>query len=109
MAGKIPNDKSQIPNKLQIPISNDQKDFVSNLGDWDLFEIWCLPSSLCSMLHALCHTFQHKLRNIHRINRDLFSAGSGQDGPDTLLARSNHCICTRGLDLVNLGLSQCSR
>jgi hypothetical protein len=32
----------QIPNKLHVPISNDQKDFVLNLGDWDLFEIWCL-------------------------------------------------------------------
>lgn len=42
MAGKIPNIKFQIPNKLQIPISNDQGDLFSNLGDWDLFEIWCL-------------------------------------------------------------------
>jgi hypothetical protein len=30
---KIPNHKFQIPNKLQIPISNGQKDFVSNLGN----------------------------------------------------------------------------
>src|SRR4030042_426087 len=54
IASKIPN------HKLQIPISNDQKDFVSNLGDWDLFEIWCLgfgayhlPYALCSMLYAI--------------------------------------------------------
>ena len=39
---KIPNHKLQIPNKLQVPTSNNQTDFVSNLGDWDLFEIWCL-------------------------------------------------------------------
>jgi hypothetical protein len=39
---KIPNHKFQIPNKLQIPISNDQKDFVLDLGDWDLFGIWYL-------------------------------------------------------------------
>src|SRR4030042_3537961 len=39
---KIPITKSQIPNNVQIPISNDQTEFVSNLGDWDLFEIWCL-------------------------------------------------------------------
>jgi hypothetical protein len=42
IAPEIPNHKFQIPNKLQIPISNDQKDFVLNLGNWDLFEIWCL-------------------------------------------------------------------
>ena len=42
MASKIPNYKFQFPNKLQIPISNDQTDFVSNLGGWDLFEIWYL-------------------------------------------------------------------
>ena len=31
------------------------KDFVSNLGDWDLFEIWCLGfgASLDGMPHAL--------------------------------------------------------
>ena len=41
---KIPNYKFQIPNKLQIPISNDQTDLVSDLeigiylkfGAWDL-------------------------------------------------------------------------
>jgi hypothetical protein len=42
IASKIPNHNSQIPNKLQIPISNDPKEFVSNLGDWNLFGIWCL-------------------------------------------------------------------
>jgi hypothetical protein len=58
VASKIPNHKFQIPNKLQIPISNDQMNFVLNFGDWDLFEIWCLGFgafiSLCPMLHALC-------------------------------------------------------
>jgi hypothetical protein len=39
---KIPNPKFQIPNNLQIPISNNQIGFVSNFGDWELFEIWCL-------------------------------------------------------------------
>jgi hypothetical protein len=56
MADKIPNYKFQIPNKLQIPISNDQTDFVSNLGDWDLFEIGRLgfDASIghCPMHHA---------------------------------------------------------
>jgi len=39
---KIPNYKFQIPNKLQIAISKHETEFVSNLGDWNLFEIWCL-------------------------------------------------------------------
>jgi hypothetical protein len=40
---EIPNNNFQIPNKPQIPISNDPRDFVLNLGDWDLFGVWCLP------------------------------------------------------------------
>ena len=39
MAPEILNHKFQIPNKLQIPISNDQKGLVSNLDNWDLFAI----------------------------------------------------------------------
>jgi hypothetical protein len=39
---KIPNHKFQIPNKLQISITNDPLDLVSDLGDCDLFGIWCL-------------------------------------------------------------------
>ena len=54
----------------------------------------------------MLHILQHKFRNIHCIDGDLFSAGCGQDGPDTLLARSNHCIRTGRLDLVDLRLSQ---
>ena len=50
---KIPNHKFQNPNKLQIPISNNQTDFVWNLGNWNLFEIWCLEFGaficLCAM------------------------------------------------------------
>jgi len=50
------NPKSQIQNKLQIPISNDQRDFVLNFGDWDLFEFWCLVfgASPTELLYALC-------------------------------------------------------
>ena len=40
IASKIPNHKFQNPNKLQIPISNDQIDLVSNLDNWNLFGIW---------------------------------------------------------------------
>jgi hypothetical protein len=43
MVFKIPNYKSQISNKLQIPISNDQTDFVSNLSDWDYVENTSFP------------------------------------------------------------------
>jgi hypothetical protein len=42
IVSKIQNYKFQIPNKLQFPISNDQKRLVSSLGDLDLFEIWRL-------------------------------------------------------------------
>jgi hypothetical protein len=45
IASKIPNHKFQIPNKLQIPISNNQKDFVSNLGDCDLSKYSRIPPS----------------------------------------------------------------
>jgi len=41
-APKISNPKFQIPNKLQFPNSNNQTDFIWNLGDWDLFGVWCL-------------------------------------------------------------------
>ena len=48
----------QIPNKLQYPISNDQTDFVSNLCDPNLFEIWCLgfgaSIQVCTLRYALC-------------------------------------------------------
>jgi len=54
MADKIQNYKFQITNKLQIPISKDQIDFVSNLGDWDLFEIWCLEFG-ASIEHCPIH------------------------------------------------------
>jgi hypothetical protein len=39
---KIPNDKSQIPNKFQFPNLNDRNDFVWKLVHWSLFVIWCL-------------------------------------------------------------------
>jgi hypothetical protein len=42
IASKIPNHNFQIPNKLQIPTSNDPKEFVSNFCDLNLFGIWCL-------------------------------------------------------------------
>jgi len=53
---QIPNNNFQIPNKLQIPISNDPRDFVLNLGHWDLFGVWCLGfgASSYAMLYALC-------------------------------------------------------
>jgi hypothetical protein len=42
MGPEISNNKFEIPNKLQIPISNELKYFIFNLGDWNLFEIWYL-------------------------------------------------------------------
>jgi hypothetical protein len=48
---RVRNPKSQIPNKLQIP--NDQVYSVSNLGDWDLFGIWCFQNAMRLALCAL--------------------------------------------------------
>jgi hypothetical protein len=39
--------------KLKIPISNDQIDFVSNFGNWDLFGLWCLGFGASITLCAL--------------------------------------------------------
>jgi hypothetical protein len=40
---KIPNNKSQITNKPQISIPNDQNRFrILNFGHCDLFVMWCL-------------------------------------------------------------------
>jgi len=38
----MPNPKLQIPNKLQAPILNGQKDFVWDFGFWELGFIWDL-------------------------------------------------------------------
>jgi hypothetical protein len=54
MVSRIPNHNLQIPNKLQIQISNDQKLFVSNLGDWNLFGIWRLGFGAYHFHYALC-------------------------------------------------------
>ncbi len=57
IVSKIPNHKFQIPNKPQIPISNYQtgvvSGFVSDLGDWNLFGIWCLGFSASIWLQAM--------------------------------------------------------
>ena len=39
---QIPNSKIQIPNKFEIPIPNDQKDFVWNLNLGPLGIVWDL-------------------------------------------------------------------
>jgi hypothetical protein len=50
MAHSVKNSKSQ------IPTSNDQKELVSDFGDWDLFGFWCLgfgaSITLCAMRSA---------------------------------------------------------
>ena len=52
------------------------------------------------------HRFQHEFSDIHGIDRDLFSSGSGQDGTNALLTGRNDRIGSCRLDLVDLLLSQ---
>jgi hypothetical protein len=62
MFSKIPSHKFQIPNKLQIQISNGQMDFVSKLWNWKLFGIWCLGFGASVTPSCMRYAYFHKAK-----------------------------------------------